>query len=334
MIGGHRLYGTGPPFGPTRSFVVEVGTMSGTSDVAVIDTGSAATSYRWSPAPLGRFYIRVKARNEAGDGPPSQDVVVRSLDPRDFIEAIFLGSGPLRGEPPYCSGVMTGWPAGSEIRVLVSTSVPAVHRDVAMKTVAQFLEATHGSVRGTVAIVDDPNPLPRKGEITIAALDGPAMQAFCGRAAGCALTTLRGHEIRSARIAFLAFLSSAERNVVAHELGHAVLGLCHMSVNGTSDLQPPAIMGNTSVKPNKQDDSWDPSTVKASAAVYGAGLTPGAGWAEFFAAGLVNVPSSSSSFAAPSAGTPALPEGWIIRQQGDETIVIKPLCHKESPERR
>ncbi len=322
-------FGAGSVVGP--AFLVEVGTSPGLSDVAVIDTGSSAPSHHWQPAPVGKFYIRVKARNEAGTGPPSEDVMVRSLDPRDFIEAIFLGTGPLRDQPPFCSGTMTGWPAGSDIRVLVSTSVPSSLAEVVTKTVAQIPEATHGSVRGTVEMVNDPDPRPRDGEITFAALDAASLARFCGDgSSGCAATTRRGYEIQSARIGVLSSLDRESRDTVAHEFGHAVLGLCHMygPVGFLAGVRPPPIMAGGTGEINN-NDSWDPSTVRATAAAYGAGLTPGAGWPDFFAAGLVNPPASSSS-----TSTGAVPEtgarsGWIIRHEGDETVLIKPLCGRE-----
>ena len=60
---------------PPSSYLLEVGSTSGASNVAAFDTGGAATSIAGSVAP-GRYHIRVRARVGAATGPASNEVVV------------------------------------------------------------------------------------------------------------------------------------------------------------------------------------------------------------------------------------------------------------------
>jgi ASPIC and UnbV/Fibronectin type III domain len=55
-------------------YIVEAGSAAGTSDLAVVPTGG--TTFNAS-APNGTYFVRVKARNSAGTGPASTEVVVR-----------------------------------------------------------------------------------------------------------------------------------------------------------------------------------------------------------------------------------------------------------------
>jgi hypothetical protein len=63
-----------PAFGGrTTSYVLLAGSASGFSNLAVIDTGNASTSFAAS-APAGAYYVRVAAANGCGMGPASNEV--------------------------------------------------------------------------------------------------------------------------------------------------------------------------------------------------------------------------------------------------------------------
>jgi len=66
----------------------------------------------------------------------------------------------------------------------------------------------------------------------------------------------------------------------------------------------------------------DPATVRMLQARYDSGLVAGSLRPEFEAAGFV--PSSASS-ASVGEGD-AMPPGYAVRQEGIETVVIKPVC--------
>jgi len=81
--GGQRRLGSqqrGEPLGETggaaTSYIVEAGSSSGASNVAVIDTQSAAPTFVATGVGSGRYFVRVRGFNAAGVGPASNETVV------------------------------------------------------------------------------------------------------------------------------------------------------------------------------------------------------------------------------------------------------------------
>jgi hypothetical protein len=62
--------------GPTWSYIVEAGSSPGRGDLGVADTGSPVAGLVATEVPPGVYYMRVRARNADGPGPPSNEVVV------------------------------------------------------------------------------------------------------------------------------------------------------------------------------------------------------------------------------------------------------------------
>jgi hypothetical protein len=66
----------GPPSqGAPAAYVIEAGSSPGASNLATLDTGNSATTFT-TPAPLGTYYVRVRARSGAAVGSPSNEIVV------------------------------------------------------------------------------------------------------------------------------------------------------------------------------------------------------------------------------------------------------------------
>lgn len=65
-----------PAFGPVTSYVLEAGTAAGLSNIAVFDTGSAATSLVVPGVPPGTYHLRFRALNAQGSSPPSTEHVL------------------------------------------------------------------------------------------------------------------------------------------------------------------------------------------------------------------------------------------------------------------
>jgi hypothetical protein len=67
---------TPPTTGATpTSYVVDVGTISGSSNLGSFNTGSTATSVSGTVAP-GRYFIRMRTRANTNLSAPSSDVIV------------------------------------------------------------------------------------------------------------------------------------------------------------------------------------------------------------------------------------------------------------------
>ncbi len=304
------------------TFRVEVGSSSGTSNVAVLDTGSAQASYRWTPVPIGNLYVRVSGRNATGTGPSSSEVLVGSVDPRELIEALFLASGRLAvaGNAGCSGGLMLGWRPGARLSVLVSSNVTDALFVGSQQTVPQFSSGTRGQVQGAIARVGHPPPRPDVDEVTIRGSSQAEVDAICRNTGvrGCAVQTLAGRAFRSVEIVFS---PTAEAATLAHELGHA-LGLCHSIV--AAGVQPPLTMGVTpdgGFSPLGRQSSLTPAEVKTSESVYSAGLFAGSSRAQFQAAGLV---PALAGFAATGAPGPRPLDPKIDE---DETrVVLKPFC--------
>ena len=67
----------GAASGVVSSYVVELGTTAGATNIGVADTGSAATSYAITGLASGDYYGRVRAKNPCGISGPSNEAVPR-----------------------------------------------------------------------------------------------------------------------------------------------------------------------------------------------------------------------------------------------------------------
>jgi 5-hydroxyisourate hydrolase-like protein (transthyretin family) len=64
---------TAPVVGVPTTYVLEAGTATGLSNIAVFNTGSAATQLVIPGVPPGTFFVRLRARNAQGNSPPSTE---------------------------------------------------------------------------------------------------------------------------------------------------------------------------------------------------------------------------------------------------------------------
>jgi predicted phage tail protein len=78
---------------PATSYVIEAGSSAGSTNIAVFDTLSAATSFTVTGVPAGTYFVRVRARNSAGTSAASNEVVV------------IVAGGPCAGSPNAPSGL-------------------------------------------------------------------------------------------------------------------------------------------------------------------------------------------------------------------------------------
>jgi lysophospholipase L1-like esterase len=69
-----KLTWTKPSSGTPTSYVIEVGSSSGKTDIANINTGNTNTSYTANNLSARTYYVRVRGRDSSGNGPASNEV--------------------------------------------------------------------------------------------------------------------------------------------------------------------------------------------------------------------------------------------------------------------
>lgn len=305
---------------------LEIGSSSGSSNVATFDTGGA-TSFTWTGVPVGDFYARVVPLQGTTTGAASNEVLVGSIDARQMIDALIFGYGPLAVSGylagPLSQDHMEGWQPGWGFGLILGESVPAAVASSAEKTVQQIGPATKGAVQaGVVGRRPDPLASPGPGEVTLSVLSAQDVkdQCLCDNCVGCAWHWVRGSFIQRGRILIS---TNAQTSAAAHELGH-IIGLGH--IISAAGVRPPFTMGFTTdgnYSPNSQLDVLEPATIRMLETIYGEGLTAGSSRRQFEAAGLVPPERTGAATAARSENRG---RGHILRQDGLETIVIEPLC--------
>jgi hypothetical protein len=311
-------------------FRIEVGSASGASDLATIDVPAELDpggypqrlAWDWTPAPIGTLFTRMTAENTTAATPPSVEMKISSVDPRDVIEALFLGRGPLESNPVGClrQDEMRGWPVGSNLTILVTPKVTDAQMTGIQRTVAQLPTATLGALQGNVRRVLEEHPDPATGEISIE-ISPEFVDRFCGGGGGCAVGRYSGPSFRSVKIVTR---GDVQPYVMTHELGHGAFGLCHIHV--PEGLRPGPMMGASGAVDRTGPPELEPLSIKALQAVYRAQLTAGATRREFEAAGLIN-PRRRGAAAGPASAAGMT----VVDHGGGEIEVIKPFCLSPGP---
>jgi len=194
-----------------------------------------------------------------------------STDPKDLVEALLLGSGPLADPSTVTSAVVYGWESGSEIRIRPSTQMTAPALAMVEQFASRIPEATLGHVRAVIDPIADVDPRPLRGEIT---LWPSATSAGCPPGAllcslGLATTAPYLHGARIIGIPSGNF---------PHELGHAVFNF-HHTRNPNVFAKETVMAGGFALTDRD---------VAMMQSLYAAGLGPGATRADLVAAGLIN----------------------------------------------
>lgn len=232
------------------------------------------------------------APTPASSGAPVATVPDPSLTAfqKDYIEALFLGTGRLTPTDGNhgCSdtGVMRGFPRGTNVSVIVSSSVSS-DKLAAIRTVSdQGLEATGGVIRTAVTVADDPDPRPNRNEVTSTSRTDAQAQG-CASNNGCTIHVFSAPGV---------FVSSRAVQppdqtpaAFAHDvIGHGALGLCHPDGNLIGGAGLSLMSAGPNVFSGSIADRLTSLDLQATRAVYGAGLGAGARRADFLRAGLIN----------------------------------------------
>jgi hypothetical protein len=268
---------TWTPVAQATSYQLEIGSVPAAADVLTQETLGTTLSV---PIPVdGMLFARVKAKNSVGTSEPSNEVTLAVISFKDYVEALFLGSGPLADTANHgCSagpGRLAAWPPGSRVTVTLGASLNERQKASTTSAAQQASEATFGQVIATVRESASSVPSPGPSEIVAHQEDVP-----CGiaAAAGCASPSFSQPGVFSSA----SIRATPSANPMAHELGHVLYGFCHLRLGPGPQLLWTSVMGsgnNTGLLSER-----DLAAVKA---VFSAGLRGGATRSEFVAAGLV-----------------------------------------------
>ena len=229
--------------------------------------------------PVGRYFFRVRARNENDTSEPSNEVTAEIIDVdlADYIDAIFMGSGRLVPSDGFTACLRDqswiGWPEGSIVRVIVSApQVPSRAESYLRDTVAQVDDATAGKVQATFELTNEVNPQPSNGEITVTVVED-ARSEGCLVKHGCIHVPNNGAVITSGQ----AFHDdTVVSQGYAHELGHGILGMCHIDGRQIGGPEESLMSGGPGVFNGDIAPRFSTRDVQASQAVYSSGLSLGA----------------------------------------------------------
>ena len=207
---------------------------------------------------------------------------------RDYIEALYLGTGPLRPGNGFTCRRNNGWlgfPRGTTVTVVVSTAVSIDKRRAIEETAAQVMAATDGAIRTTVTLTEDPNPMPGAHQVTSTTIEDPGTQG-CGTGRGCTMFQMAAPAIlRSSRAVQL---PKVPPNNYSHDvIGHGVLGLCHIDGPGIGGFHRSLMSDGRGQPGDLINIKLTDLDIGALRAVYASDLHPGASRADFVRAGLV-----------------------------------------------
>jgi len=278
-------------------YVVEVGSTAGGIDGGVYSAG-AATSFTLRDLRAGRSHVRIKARNGLGTSGASPEATFVLPDLGDYVEALFLGSGPLIYSPNLSCprpGMWSGFPRGTTVRNRASAQIPAFGLDAIRRVLDQVPLATAGRLATTFEVVPEDAPTVAENQMVHVALRTAAeLQFACGSTGGFACIAYNSPVERGGPFSGGVIRWSAGYYVVpnipfnqpySHEPGHGILGMCHINADGIGGGQHS--MMSAGPPGSNQLDRLSPFDIEALQAVYGSSVAIGARRPEFVAAGLL-----------------------------------------------
>lgn len=163
----------------------------------------------------------------------------------------------------------------------------------------QIIEATAGQASATLGFTEESDPVALDGEITMTVVDD-ARTKGCSFSRGCVQITVRDSLMTRASV----YLGPEVNRVPAayvHELGHGVLGMCHIDAERAGgawrSLMSGGARGFTCTPPSDTcvAENFTPMDIAAAQAIYTSGLARGTTRSAFQAAGLVNDLAASPS---------------------------------------
>lgn len=278
------------PVTHATAYVVDLGRSVGSRDLGSFTAGQ--TTFSIDGLPPGQVFARVRAKNVSGEGPVTTDASEWFFDFRHYIEAIVLGTGPLapRDGNHGCSatGWVRGFAAGTEVPVLVSSTVSTEKATAIRNVSGQVSQATTGTVRARYTETTDPNPIPLQHQATSTTHPSPSTQG-CGSDGGCTIHVFADNARPGRFLSSRAVQPAGQTpEAYAHDaVGHGVLGLCHVDgqlIGGARLSMMSAGPGVLSGAIARSLTSYD---LAATRALYAAGIRAGDQRADLVRVGLV-----------------------------------------------
>ena len=256
---------------------------------AVACSGSANTPTAPSPAPAPSPSPIPTPTPTPSPTPAPTPAPGPRTDP-DYVEALFLGSGPLipRDGLVACPfhGYFAGFQAPSLITITISTTVSNDRGNVIRQTAAQVEDASRGAIRVTVRSTSETTPTPVTNEVTSTTHAAPSSQG-CVRDVGCIIHGFSSPGVfRDGRAVQPTSIPAAG---YAHDvIGHGVLGMCHVDGQLIGGARNSLMSGGPGVFSGDLPLQLTERDIRAIQAVYATGVRPGARRADFVAANLIN----------------------------------------------
>lgn len=231
---------------------------------------------------------------------------------RDYIEALFLGTGPLTPTDgvrgcPQGSGRWLGFPSGTNVQLLISSTVPQGSANALTEAAGTVPGASAGALSVTMGSTPDANPQPVPNQVTATTHPNP-LSVGCGFAQGCtSFSFVPGTPLILSARAILA-TNQFSAAYVHDAIGHGVLGLCHVDGNVIGGARLSLMSFGPGVFSSALPLQLSDFDLLATRTVFNSGLNRGATRDDFLRIGLVNPPTGLTP-AAPRtlAGTSQIP---------------------------
>jgi Big-like domain-containing protein len=223
---------------------------------------------------------------------------------RDYIEALFLGTGPLTPTDgvigcPRSFGRWLGFPAGTTVQLIVSSAVPSFGASALSSAAGQVPEASANALTVIVSSTADVNPVPAVNQVT-ATMHGDPISLGCGFPQGCTRFTFGPDPSQIVSARAILVTGQAAAAYVHDAIGHGVMGLCHVDGNLIGGARQSLMSYGPGVFSNQLPLQLSSFDLIATRAVFSSGLTPGATRDDFLRMGLVN-PVTGATRPAPAA---------------------------------
>ena len=258
------------------TYRVEVGDSPGGNNLFNREFGATSRVVSFNLPYLGTAFVRVRARAGTTVGQSSAELSIPSADLRDFVEALFFGTGAMGINPgTTCPGptgdLMRGLPRGTTVQVVFGSGTGADQSATVRRMVTQFADATGVSVAFQNS--SELAPAAAINRLVVATVPDNQVESSCGNFSLDSCFTHLTHSPLQVR-------QLIKASLVGHRLGFFTgwgMGLCGVGIPGWS------VMSGFIDLPSEFTDA-DTTALRA---VYGAGLGQGSPRSAFVAAGLI-----------------------------------------------